>query len=173
MPTIATRKLTLESAQKMADDCARATLRIIAETARADARIAEQKARLAEKTAEDAALVAKLEPKVIAYLLANKDEICEERKKTLETALSKIGFRKCTDVVLEDPQLVLEFAMGAGYVDLFTKPDPKLSKPAIRKRIDAGEAIPGARLDSDFEPFVSPQKTLLDQAKRGEVGCVQ
>ena len=172
MPTIATRKLTLEKAQKMADICARAQLRIIAETARADARIAEQKAKLADKTTDDAALIAEYEPKVIAYLLANKDEICEERKKTLETALSKIGFRKCTDVVLDDPGLVLAFAISAGYEDLFTKPDPKLSKPAMRKRIQAGEKIPGARLDSDYEPFVAPQKTLLDQAKAGDTSCL-
>lgn len=173
MPTIATRKLTLESAQKMADDCARAKLRIIAETARADARVADQKARLADKTAEDAALVSELEPKVIAYLLANKDTICEQRKKTFESMVAKMGFRKCSDVVWDDPEAVLKFAMQHGYTDLFTMPDPRLSKPAVRKRIASGEEVPGARLDADFEPFVSPQKTLLDQAKRGEVGCAK
>ena len=168
MPAVRTRKLTQETAMKMADDVARAQLRMIAETARMDARIAEMKARLADKTADDAAVVAELEPQVIAYLLAHKHELCEQRRKTLESAIAKCGFRKCSDVVLEDPRTVLQYAMDAGYTDLVRQPEPKISKPAVRKRLRAGEDIPGARIDADYEPFVQPQKTLLDQAKQGD-----
>lgn len=172
MPALKTRKLTQESALQAADQCTRAALRIIAETARVDARIADLKARLAEKTAEDADLVAELEPQVVAYLLANKDTICEQRKKTIETALSKIGFRKCSDVVIDDPEAALMFAMERGYTDLFDTPEPRLSKTAIRKRLAAGEYIDGARIDEDYEPFLQPQKTLLDAAKAGDTSCL-
>ena len=172
MPALKTRKLTCEAALKMADECTRAKLRIIAETARLDARIAEMKAKLADKTSEDSAIVDELEPQVVAYLLTNKQSICEQRRKTFQTALSKVGFRKCSDVVIEDASAALDYAMENGYSDLFSRPEPRLSKTAIRKRIRKGEDIPGARIDSDYEPLCEPQKTLVDQAKAGDTSVL-
>lgn len=169
MPRIDTRKMTLEEAIAQADEYARCKLRIIAETAKTDARIAEHKARLVGKTAADAARMAELEPRIMAFLLSRKDELCAKRKKTIDTTAAKLGFRKCTDTDIQDEDAVIQFARDNGYTELYQETAAKVIKTAVRKRIErVGEEIPGAQVRTDYEPFVQPQKTLVDQAKRGE-----
>lgn len=163
---IDTRKITEAEARRKADEHARCELRIIAHKARADARIAELKADLADAIAEDEERMAELAPAVIAWLLAHKPDFCDQRKKTVDTPTAKFGFRKCSNTVIDDPDLVLRWARNNGYTDVYAETEITLSRTAIRKRIAAGEDVPGARLDTDYEPFVKPQKTLVDEAKQ-------
>lgn len=168
MPRVDTRKMTREKTITEADEYSRCVLRIAVEEARTAARIADLEKSLAERTAAMRERRDELQPRVIAFLLSRKDSICAEKKKTIDTPTSKLGFRKCTDTVIEDPEAVVQFARDNGYNDLYTEPPPKLHKSAIRRRIDGGEDVPGALVRTDYEPFVQPQKTLLDRAKRGE-----
>ena len=162
------RKITGKEAEWEADKAANAKLRIVKEKAICDARVAKTKLAMAariepvEKSAVDA------EGKVISFLLAHKGEWTSRKKKTIETTVAKMGFRKCSDTVIEDPEAVVAWARENGYTDVFEDVSPKIKKAALRKRIEAGEEVPGARVDSDFEPFCEPTKTLLDEAKKAE-----
>lgn len=163
-----TRKLTKAEVEPMVNRGARAQLRIVAAKARCDATVSLTRAKMAETIAPLELEVAGAESDVVAYLLANKSEFCSKRKKTVSTPVAKYGFRKCTDTVVDDEKVVIDWARKNGYLDVIEERKPKISKAALRKRIEAGEDVPGAHVDSDFEPFWQPDKTLLDEAKKAE-----
>ncbi len=162
-----TRKLTTGQVVNLLARLVMAKLRIVVEKAKTDAACARLKAKMADRIQADEAFITEHKGHVFAFLLARKDAFLAKRRKTVDTEVARYGFRKCTDTVIDDPRAVLDFARENGYGDLFSETQPKISKAAVRKRIEAGEHIPGAHVDSDYEPFWDAQKGLLDQAKTG------
>lgn len=127
-------------------------LRIARLKAAIDKQIAAHKKKLAElelahkeKIAEDLAAKEALEKELSAYVLANPDRFQKPRKHPV----GQIGtYGITTDpayVEITGEDAVVEYARENGYDDLILL-QVKLDKDAIRRRIEAGEIIPGADL---------------------------
>ena len=80
--------------------------------------------------------------RIKAYL---SDELQKAGISKLETARSKITFRKSASVKIDD-DIFFDWAEANGK-DLLTYAQPKANLTAIKKAIGDGEVIPGAQID--------------------------
>ena len=80
--------------------------------------------------------------RIKAYL---SDELQKAGISKLETARSKITFRKSASVKIDD-DIFFDWAESNGK-DLLTYSQPKANLTAIKKAIGDGEVIPGAQID--------------------------
>ena len=63
-----------------------------------------------------------------------------------ETARCRVSWRHSVSTEISDPDACMEFLEAHEYDDCIKYAKPTISKEAIKKRLDAGEAIPGASL---------------------------
>lgn len=174
MTAINTRGITRQAFLAAARRIVRAQLGIVVETATTKAKIAQIKEASAARTDALGDQIDEEMATALVWLMAHKDDFTERSKKTEESGAVKFGFRLCSNVVVEDEKAVLEWARANGYTDVVVEPQPSpppkvsVSLPALRARISAGETVPGAKISSDYEPFVEPTPDLKKRVASGE-----
>jgi phage host-nuclease inhibitor protein Gam len=137
--------MTMDDAKANMQAIALATVRVKVHQAKAEKRLAEIKAATLEKVTEDLALIDTLKEALGAYIGAHKDEF--QKPRTVKTEFGEFGLRTVTELLMKDKEAVLQALMEAGYQDCVETVHSPV-KDAIRKRLEAGEVIPGAVINS-------------------------
>jgi len=152
----------------------RADLRIMAEKAKCARQVADIKDGTAKRIEELEAKRDGHRRKATVFLLARKPEILKQHCKTETVGSVYAGFRLCSNVEILDEAAVIAWADETGCEDVVVRepapppPPPKVSKAALRKHLKAGRKIPGARILSDYEPFVEAISELKEKARAGQ-----
>ena len=124
-------------------------LAILRLEAAAEKQISELRDQLALNTAQDRQRLELAEARLSAFIHAHKDAFSKPRMR--QTPWGKYGMRTSTRLEISDPAALLQWAKDNGYADLF-KVEETLVKPAVTKRLQAGELVPGADLDTSETP---------------------
>jgi len=139
-------------------------LLVIAEAARRDRQVDRARSAYTVATAEAEARLAVNRTRLNAYIMANQDEFRKPRAR--KTPKGSFGLRTVSNVAVDDEPAVIAWADDNGYTDVVTR-EPKISKSAIRARLDAGESVPGVALEQGDVSFYRLAKSLVDAAKKG------
>lgn len=67
---------------------------------------------------------------------------------TTDFGFAKVSFRRVTPLVIEDQREVMCWAYEHERTDLLRIPEPEINKPELKKVIQAGEAVPGAYIET-------------------------
>ena len=156
------RTETLDDAKATFRDLAQATLRMERRAAGAEVRIAAIKDKLALDNHADAEVRAVAEASLSAFILAHRDMF--KRPRQVATEFGRFGLRDATRLEVDDAEALVEALMDLGYEDCI-ETRRSLAKAAIRKRIEGGELIPGARILSGDLATYTVDKALMDQAR--------
>lgn len=99
-----------------------------------------------------------------AWISANRQLFIKPR--TIKSDLGEFGLRTASNLDVSDEPLLLEHLMEKGYTDCFETVQ-KLIKPAIQKRLNANEPLPGCLLNKGDTVVCSVAKTALEEAAAG------
>lgn len=119
----------------------------------------------AEHEANTAALSAGIadDGLILAQFIESHQDAFQKPRK-VQTSFGSFGLQTVSELLMTDPQKVEDNVVEACYEDCFER-IIKLIKPAIKKRIEAGEKIPGARIVSGDTAVFKVEKSLIDQAR--------
>jgi len=163
MPTLNdTRTLSLDEAPGLLEQIARASCRIERARATYEEQIARRRSAFVEATCDDEQLVDQLADRLSRIIDAHPDAF--KRPRAVTTAFGRFGRRKVSNVLVEDADAAVEYALDSGYADL-VKTVHKLQRSALAKRLRAGEDIPGVGLETGERSFYEVDRTLLKQAR--------
>lgn len=138
------RDTSLDQADTMLRELFDARLAILRREAAAEAQISEIRERLRLDTAQHRLLVELREAQLSAFILANRDLF--DRPRMRRTSWGSYGLRSSSRLEIREPDLLIQWAKDNGYTDLYRTTETLL-KPAVAKRLAAGEIIPGADVD--------------------------
>lgn len=138
------RDTALAEMDALLADIFQARLAILRAEAAAEARIAKVREALDAETAPARQRLELAEARLSAAVHANRDAFRKPRMRV--TAWGKYGLRASTRLSVADPDGLVEFAKDHGYTDLYRVLE-SLDKPAITKRLQAGQSLPGCTLD--------------------------
>ncbi len=110
-------------------------------------------------TADDRALRARLETELKTFVLGHQELFSKPRKH--KTPFGAFGLQKATEVAVEDDQLLIDFAKDRGHDELY-RVSEKVIKPAVRKRLERGEDLPGCSLSTGDTMGYKLAKALLE-----------
>jgi hypothetical protein len=162
---------TMEEAKQVFDDVAYLTIKLAAQDAALEKRIAKIKTDHESETADDRALMADGGAILARFIEQHKDLFQDPRK--VKTSLGSFGLQTVCELAIDNPEALEKFLVKAKLEDCFELAF-RLVKIAIRKRLEAGEKIPGARLNQGDTAVYKVEKTLVDQARQtGVVGIKQ
>lgn len=154
--------LNLDQAKSTFDRMAQLTIYVEAEDARFERKIVDAKIAHFSKQSEMKAEIAALKELIVPWVAANPGEFGKSRK--VKTELGSFGYQTVTDTVIEDDVVVLDHCMENGYDDCVAT-QHKLIKPALRKRVEAGETIPGVVIRNGDTVVCNVSKTLIAKAR--------
>ena len=157
-----TREMTLDDARKLHEKIARLEIDLAVKQAHAERRIAKMKAEHQEDIAPLVAERDRLAKDLAAFILAHPEDF--KRPRAVRTEFGRFGKRKVSNVAVLDKKQAVQWALDNGYDDA-VKTKHLLVKPAIAKRIRAGEDVPGVALREGEEAFYAVDKALIDAAK--------
>ncbi len=161
--------LTLDDAKALMGEIAAQECAIIAHTTRAQRRIDQIKSDLdCSINAHQAEALAARE-RLSEYILAHRELFQNPRK--IKCAHGEFGLQTVTDLIIEDEPTLINALMEHGYDDCFIS-TAKPVKKAIRKRLEAGEGIPGAVIRTGDTAVAVVNRDLLDQALARAAGPV-
>ena len=158
-----TRELTLDDARKLHEKIANLEIELAVQQAHAERRIAKLKAEYQQTVAPTLAERDRLAQDLANYILFHPEEFT--RPRAIRTELGRFGRRAVSNVKLLDTDEVISWAQSYGYDDAL-KITYRPVKPAIAKRIRAGEDVPGAEMIEGEEAFYIVDRALLDAAKK-------
>lgn len=119
-------------------------LAILRAEAGAEARIAKVREALDAETAPARQRLELAEARLSAAVHAHRDAFQKPRMRV--TTWGKYGLRTSTRLTIADVEALIEHAKDHGYTDLYRVVET-LDKPAITKRLQAGQPLPGCSLD--------------------------
>lgn len=156
-----TREMTLQDAVAVFADLAQAEIRLAKLTVATEDRIARLKAEYdanseALRLARDAH-ARRLEQ----FIMGHPEQF--QNPRAVVTDYGKFGRRNVANVEVADPQAVIDWALETGSLDTI-KVTRAPVKPAIGKRLRAGEEVPGCRLVEGEEAFYQVDRQLMDAA---------
>jgi len=158
-----TRLLTLDDARATLEALAHCEVRMAAANAKAEKRINEIKSSAESAIAQDRDLKAKLEQKLTAFIMCNQGMF--EKPRAQKTAFGEFGLRKAANTLtVEDAEAVIQWALDNGYSDI-VETTRVLVKDAIKRRLAAGEQVPGCAIPVGDFAFYKVAKALLDEAR--------
>ncbi len=157
--------LTLDSATELFNRLARAVLALEAKDAACERRLADLKLIHERQTAELREAIQADSAKLTAFIEANRHLFKDPRK--VKTSLGAFGLQAASELLVNNQEALLNAIMENGYDDC-VKVVRTLIKPAIRKRIDAGEKLPGAAVRSGDTAVYAVDRALIDKARKGQ-----
>jgi len=158
-----TRLLTLDDARATLEALAHCEVRIAQVNARAEKKINEIKSAAETALAPERDLKSQLEQKLTAFILNNRGLF--EKKRSQETSFGTFGLRKAANTLtVEDAETVIQWALDQGYDDL-VETTRVLVKDAVKRRLAAGEQVPGCSIPVGDFAFYKVAKALLDEAR--------
>jgi phage host-nuclease inhibitor protein Gam len=156
-----TRLMTLEGAKQCLEQIAHAECRIASKRARYEKTIAAAKSRCEAETADDTRHIQDREQLLTAFILGHAELFTKPR--AVKTEFGSFGLRTVSNVEVYDEEALLQLAADNGYGDV-VETVRRLRKDAVRKRLEAGEDLPGARVSRGEEAFYKIDKSLLESA---------
>lgn len=157
-----TREMTLDDAKAIFSDIARHDLEIEKRNAALEVRIAKLKAEHEAGLATTVMARDALAHRLTTYIMSHQDLFT--RPRAVSTDFGRFGLRKLSNVAIASRKQLVDFALKHGHADL-VKTTHTPQKGAIRRRLKAGEAIPGAELIEGQEAFYAVDKALVDEAQ--------
>lgn len=158
-----TRSMTMADAEADFAELAQATLRMERRAAMAEVRIAQIKDRLVADNAPDMARVKEAEARITQYVMTHRDEF--ERPRQHATDFGKFGLRTPPPrLQVADEETAIEALLDLGYDDC-VQTVHKLDKPAVTKRIQAGELIPSCTVETGEVATYTVDRALVKQAR--------
>lgn len=139
------RIMTTEQADTIMARLARTETSIELYKARANSRIATIKAELVEKIGPLEAERDSLGAAIRQFIESFRSLFSKPRKR--KTEAGEYGLQTVTSVEIADEKKLLDHLMECGYDDCF-ETIYKLKKPAIKKRMDDGCALPGVAVST-------------------------
>lgn len=153
---------TIAAAKTFFDEIAQRTLKLAALDAAFEKRVAKLKAEHNAATCDDRALLGAGGNILAGFIDLHKDLFQEPRK--IKTSLGSFGLQAVSELVIECAERVKTRVLENGYDDCFEQVF-KLIKPALKKRIEAGEKFPGAKIVSGDVAVYKVDKSLVDEAR--------
>lgn len=137
------RDQALDQAEEFMERIFRSRLSILRREAAAEAQIAEIREQVRLDNAQATAALHLHEARLSALILAHADEFERPRNRTCRWGT--YGLRTSTRLEIADEEALLAWARENGYDDVIRVAE-SVVKPAVKRRIEAGEAVPGAEL---------------------------
>lgn len=153
--------LSLDDAGILMREIALIEKRLAVSGARLEKKVADAKAIHNAETEGRRLALDKLRERLAAFITANPGLFQDPR--TVKTEFGAFGLRTVTEVGIVDQERALQAVRTAGYDDCFATLQ-SLILPAVRKRLEAGENIPGVLLRSGDVVVCKVSKTLIDEA---------
>ena len=125
-------------------------------------RIAKLKAEHEEETRFERVHVGAYGDLLAHFIEQHKNLFADPRK--IKTSMGSFGLQAVSELAIDQPDRIEQYLLDAGYEDCY-ETVRKLIKPAIKKRIEAGEKMPGAKIVSGDTAVYKVDKTLIDQAR--------
>ena len=137
------RDLTMTDAEQLLEDIAHATVRVAKTEAAVKLRIAKLQTELEALTTLDRKVVESKAAQLALYIEAHPEQFSSPRMH--RTDFGEFGLRKVSDIYVSDREALLATLLGNGYTDCIRTRHTAV-KAALKKRLAAGEAIPGCEL---------------------------
>ncbi len=153
----------LDSASALFNRLAANVLKLEAKNAAFERRLADLKLIHESQTAELRAAIQEDSGSLLAFIDANRSLFQDPRK--AKTSLGTFGLQTASELAVTDQDALLEALLEAGYEECY-KAVYSLVKPAIRKRLVAGEKLPGASIRSGDTAVFSVDRALIQQARQ-------
>jgi len=153
---------TLEEARALFAQMALTEKRLAVSDARYERNQAQSLAEHREATAPRRLAVETMRGELAAYIAGHRSEF--EDPRTVKTELGEFGLRTVTEVLITDFQTLMATLHERGYTECFEVVERPL-KPALAKRLKAGEELPGAALNTGDTVVCKVSKALLDEAR--------
>jgi hypothetical protein len=155
------RLASLDEARDTMREIALVTKRLAVSNARHEKKVADLAASHEADTEGRRLALDRLREDLGVFVERNKQLFQDPR--TVKTEFGEFGLRTVSDLVLLNDEQALQHVMERGYVDCF-ETIHKLVKPALRKRLEAEEPIPGAMVRSGDTVVCKVSKTLIEDA---------
>ena len=130
--------------------------------ARLNKRIAEAKAAFVEDSADLVAEKESLSAQISSFITDHRDAFVKPR--TRKTQFGEYGLRTVSEVVIEDEDALVDLLMDRGYVEC-VEVLHKLQRPAIKKRLEAGESLTGARVNTGDTGVLKVAQSVIAAAR--------
>lgn len=165
MPTTLTDSRTVArlNPDALMEEIADREIAIAKANARYEAKVKAVKDEYEAAVAADRAALETAKNQLGAWIEANRGEFKRPRART--NAYGKYGLRTVSNLKITDQTALLQAVETRGLDDCF-KITCDVVKPAIKKRLAEGDALPGAELETGERAFCEVAKALLDQARQ-------
>lgn len=152
----------LDQARRVFDDVALLTIALAKKDAAFENRIAKLKAEHVSATCADRSLMLAGGDLLARFIEQHKDQFADPRK--VKTSMGSFGLQAVSELVIEN-QVRLERYLVENKIEDCFELAFRTIKTAIRKRLEAGDKMPGARIVSGDTAVYKVDKTLVDQAR--------
>ena len=143
------------------EQIATATIAIAKANARFEAKVKTLKDAYEAEVAGDREARAEAERQLCAWIDANPDAF--QRPKSRSNAYGKYGLRSVSNLRILNAELLLAELEARGYEDCIKRVVEPI-KPAVRKRLTDGEALPGTEIEVGERAYCEVSKTLVEKA---------
>ncbi len=157
---------SLDVARAVFDNLALHTLKLAAQDAAFEKRVANLKSFHSAATAGDRDYISNTGLALAQFITQHQNLFKNPRK--IKTSLGSFGLQSVSELLISDPVRLEERVMDLGYDDCFERVI-KFLKPAIKKRLETGEKLPGARIVSGDTAVYKVDKSLVDEARQNAV----
>ena len=163
MTTLAeTRHMTLDGAVATLEQLAHCACRLARTQALKEKALLDIESRHHEATKDDRNEAEMLTLRLKEFCRANPHHFVRPRK--VKTPFGEFGLQIVTDLKIDSAEALIQVLLDRGYDDCIERVI-KPKKDAIRARIEAGEAIPGATIRTDAnDPVVKVSRDMLKAA---------
>jgi hypothetical protein len=152
----------LDEARCVFDHMAMTMLDLAKKDAAFEKRIATLKTEHAAATCKERALMGSGEDLLAHFIEQHKDQFADPRK--VKTSMGSFGLQAVSELVIENQVRLERFLVENKIEDCFELAFRTI-KTAIRKRLEVGEKIPGAKIVSGDTAVYKVDKALVDQAR--------
>jgi len=152
----------LDEARRVFDNIALLTIALAKKDSAFENRVAKLKAEHEASTHDEHALLAAGCDMLARFIEQNKDQFENPRK--IKTSMGSFGLQAVSELAIEN-QVRLERYLARNKIEDCFELAFRTIKPAIRKRLEAGEKIPGVKIVSGDTAVYKVDKALIDKAK--------
>jgi phage host-nuclease inhibitor protein Gam len=131
-----------------------------------NAKTAKAVAKLQEAAAAEVApsLTEMKEIELALATFARENQVLFEKKRKIKTALAALGLQLTSEILIADPEALIAWAKKRAFDDLY-KVTETCVKSACKKRLDAGEKLPGVSKDEHENINITVAKHLLAEVE--------
>lgn len=157
------RMETVDDAANIFDQAARLIINRAVTEARYEKKIAALKAEYASAVKDVSEQINNMTCNLARFIETHKELFQKPRK--IKTALGSFGLQDCSELEVLDEEKLQNVLLERGYEDCYLVMR-KLIKPAIRRRIEEGERIQGARIKEGDTAVYKVAPALIEKAKK-------